>query len=99
MERNGRSTFGRVAESIGRPNMARPFPLPTGGSLRARFDVPVPLHTPDTAGGSLATYLAAVEAGVDAVDGAAAPSGASAPTGAILSEVTDQQRLSPSYFS
>jgi pyruvate carboxylase len=42
-------------------------------SLRARFDVPVHLHTHDTAGGSLATYLAAVEAGVDAVDGAAAP--------------------------
>ena len=42
-------------------------------ALRARFDVPVHLHTHDTAGGSLATYLAAVEAGVDAVDGAAAP--------------------------
>jgi pyruvate carboxylase len=42
-------------------------------ALRARFDAPVHLHTHDTAGGSLATYLAAVEAGVDAVDGAAAP--------------------------
>ena len=42
-------------------------------ALRARFDVPVHLHTHDTAGGSLATYLAAVEAGVDALDGAAAP--------------------------
>ena len=31
------------------------------------------LHTHDTGGGQLATYLAAVEAGVDAVDGAAAP--------------------------
>jgi pyruvate carboxylase len=42
-------------------------------ALRSRFDAPVHLHTHDTAGGSLATYLAAAEAGVDAVDGAAAP--------------------------
>jgi pyruvate carboxylase len=35
--------------------------------------VPVHLHTHDTAGGSLATYLAAAQAGVDALDGAAAP--------------------------
>jgi pyruvate carboxylase len=42
-------------------------------ALRARFDVPVHLHTHDTSGGQLATYLAAIEAGVDAVDGAAAP--------------------------
>ena len=41
--------------------------------LREEFDVPVHLHTHDTAGGQLATYLAAIEAGVDAVDGAAAP--------------------------
>ena len=43
------------------------------GALRERFDAPVHLHTHDTTGGSLATILAAVEAGVDAVDGAAAP--------------------------
>ncbi len=42
-------------------------------ALRSRFDAPVHLHTHDTAGGSLATTLAAAEAGVDAVDGAAAP--------------------------
>ncbi len=42
-------------------------------ALRERFDVPVHLHTHDTAGGQLATYLAAIEAGVDAVDGAAGP--------------------------
>jgi pyruvate carboxylase len=42
-------------------------------ALRERFDAPVHLHTHDTTGGSLATILAAVEAGVDAVDGAAAP--------------------------
>ncbi|MDH3681961.1 MAG: pyruvate carboxylase [Acidimicrobiia bacterium] len=43
------------------------------GALRSRFDHPVHLHTHDTSGGQLATYLAAAEAGVDAVDGAAAP--------------------------
>jgi pyruvate carboxylase len=43
------------------------------GSLRREFDLPVHLHTHDTSGGQLATYLAAIEAGVDAVDGAAAP--------------------------
>jgi pyruvate carboxylase len=43
------------------------------GALRERFELPVHLHTHDTAGGQLATYLAALEAGVDAVDGAAAP--------------------------
>jgi pyruvate carboxylase len=41
--------------------------------LRSEFDVPVHLHTHDTARGQLATYLAAIEAGVDAVDGAVAP--------------------------
>jgi pyruvate carboxylase len=41
--------------------------------LRSEFDVPVHLHTHDTAGGQLATYLAAIDAGVDAVDGAFAP--------------------------
>lgn len=42
-------------------------------ALRSRFDAPVHLHTHDTAGGQLATYLAAIDAGVDAIDGAAAP--------------------------
>ena len=42
-------------------------------ALRREFELPVHLHTHDTAGGQLATYLAAIEAGVDAVDGAAAP--------------------------
>ncbi|SDP48262.1 pyruvate carboxylase [Nakamurella panacisegetis] len=42
-------------------------------ALRERFDLPVHLHTHDTAGGQLATYLAAADAGVDAVDGASAP--------------------------
>ncbi len=42
-------------------------------ALRERFDAPVHLHTHDSAGGQLATYIAAAEAGVDAVDAAAAP--------------------------
>ncbi len=41
-------------------------------ALRQRFDIPVHLHTHDTAGGQLATLLAAVDAGVDAVDVASA---------------------------
>ncbi len=41
-------------------------------ALRERFDLPVHLHTHDTPGGQLATYLAAIQSGVDAVDGAAA---------------------------
>ena len=53
-------------------------------ALRSRFDQPVHLHTHDTAGGQLATYLAAARAGVDAVDGAAAP----------LSGMTSQPALS-----
>ena len=41
-------------------------------ALRERFDLPVHLHTHDTPGGQLATLLAAVDAGVDAVDVASA---------------------------
>ena len=41
-------------------------------ALRARFELPVHLHTHDTPGGQLATLLAAIEAGVDAVDVASA---------------------------
>ncbi|QIN77795.1 pyruvate carboxylase [Rubrobacter marinus] len=53
-------------------------------ALRGEFDLPVHLHTHDTSGGQLATYLAAIQAGVDAVDGAAAP----------LSGMTSQPSLS-----
>ncbi len=41
-------------------------------ALRARFDLPVHLHTHDTPGGQLATLVAAIDAGVDAVDSASA---------------------------
>ncbi len=41
-------------------------------ALRERFDLPVHLHTHDTAGGQLATLLAAVDVGCDAVDAATA---------------------------
>ncbi len=37
-------------------------------ALRERFELPVHLHTHDTTGGQLATLMAAIEAGVDAVD-------------------------------
>jgi pyruvate carboxylase len=43
------------------------------GALRSRFDLPVHVHTHDTAGGQLATLLAASNAGADAVDVASAP--------------------------
>jgi pyruvate carboxylase len=42
-------------------------------ALRRRFDLPVHVHTHDTPGGQLATYLAAWQAGANAVDGASAP--------------------------
>ncbi len=42
-------------------------------ALRDRFDLPVHVHTHDTAGGQLATLLAASRAGADAVDVASAP--------------------------
>jgi pyruvate carboxylase len=41
-------------------------------ALRDRFDLPVHLHTHDTPGGQLGTLLAAIDAGVDAVDAASA---------------------------
>lgn len=42
-------------------------------ALKSRFDLPIHIHTRDTPGGQLATYVAAWTAGADAVDGAAAP--------------------------
>ena len=39
-------------------------------ALRENFDLPVHLHTHDTAGGQIGTLLAAIGAGVDAVDAA-----------------------------
>ena len=41
-------------------------------ALRKEFDLPVHIHTHDTAGGQLATYLSAIQVGADAVDGAVA---------------------------
>ncbi|MBT9255844.1 pyruvate carboxylase [Phycicoccus sp. MAQZ13P-2] len=41
-------------------------------ALRENFDLPVHLHTHDTAGGQVGTLLAAIDAGVDAVDAATA---------------------------
>ncbi|HET7303040.1 MAG TPA: pyruvate carboxylase [Segeticoccus sp.] len=61
-------------------------------ALRERFDLPVHLHTHDTAGGQLATLLAAIDAGVDAVDTASAPmSGTtSQPSMSALVAATDE---------
>ena len=42
-------------------------------ALRERFELPVHVHTHDTAGGQLATLIAAARAGADAVDVASAP--------------------------
>jgi pyruvate carboxylase len=64
-------------------------------ALRDRFDLPVRLHTHDTAGGQLATYLAAIAAGVDGVDCASAPmaSGGSQPSlGALLAATAHSER-------
>ncbi|HYG94297.1 MAG TPA: pyruvate carboxylase, partial [Nocardioides sp.] len=63
-------------------------------ALRERFDLPVHLHTHDTPGGQLATLLAAVDAGVDAVDAAAASmSGTtSQPSLTALVAATDHSR-------
>jgi pyruvate carboxylase len=60
-------------------------------ALRERFDLPVHLHTHDTAGGQLATLLSAIDAGVDAVDAAnAAMSGStSQPSLSSLVAATD----------
>jgi len=65
-------------------------------ALRSRFDVPVHLHTHDTTGGQLATLLAASNAGVDAVDAAAAPmsGGTSQPNMSALVAATDHTERS-----
>ena len=54
----------------GRAAARRPPPARLVTALRERFDLPVHLHTHDTPGGQLATLLAAIDAGVDAVDAA-----------------------------
>jgi pyruvate carboxylase len=60
-------------------------------ALRKEFDLPVHIHTHDTAGGQLATYLAAVQAGADAVDGAVASmaGGTSQPSLSSIVAATD----------
>jgi pyruvate carboxylase len=61
-------------------------------ALRERFDLPVHLHTHDTPGGQLATLLAAIDAGVDAVDAASAAlaGSTSQPALSALVAATDQ---------
>ncbi|MCW2810756.1 MAG: pyc, partial [Friedmanniella sp.] len=64
-------------------------------ALRERFDLPVHLHTHDTAGGQLATLVAAVDAGVDAVDVASAPMAGTTsqvPASALVAALEDTER-------
>lgn len=64
-------------------------------ALRQRFDVPVRLHSHDTAGGQMATYLAAAGAGVDGVDCASGPmaSGGSQPSlGGLIAALAHTDR-------
>ncbi|MPV49281.1 pyruvate carboxylase [Pseudactinotalea sp. HY160] len=64
-------------------------------ALRERFDLPVHLHTHDTAGGQLATLLAAIDAGVDAVDVASAPLGGTTsqvPASALVAALEHTER-------
>jgi pyruvate carboxylase len=64
-------------------------------ALRGRFDVPVRLHSHDTAGGQMATYLAAAGAGVDGVDCASGPmaSGGSQPSlGGLIAALAHTDR-------
>ncbi|MDN4489345.1 pyruvate carboxylase [Demequina sp. SYSU T00068] len=63
--------------------------------LRKRFDLPIHLHTHDTAGGQIGTLLAAAEAGVDAVDVAnAAMAGTTSqpPMSALVAALEHTQR-------
>ena len=64
-------------------------------ALRERFDLPVHLHTHDTAGGQLATVIAAIDAGVDAVDVASAPMGGTTsqvPASALVAAMEHTER-------
>ena len=64
-------------------------------ALRERFDVPVRLHSHDTAGGQMATYLAAAGAGIDGLDCASGPvaSGGSQPSmGALVAALAHTDR-------
>ncbi|OYO24504.1 pyruvate carboxylase [Enemella dayhoffiae] len=64
-------------------------------ALRERFDQPVHLHTHDTAGGQLATLMAAIDAGVDAVDVASAAMGGTTsqvPASALVAALEHTER-------
>ncbi len=64
-------------------------------ALRSHFDVPVHLHTHDTAGGQLGTLLAAISAGVDAVDVASAAMGGTTsqvPMAALVASLEGTER-------
>ena len=64
-------------------------------AIRERFEAPLRLHTHDTAGGQMATLIAAIDAGIDGVDAASAPlaSGGSQPSlGGLLAATAHTPR-------
>ncbi len=64
-------------------------------ALRERFDLPVHLHTHDTTGGQIATLMAAIDAGVDAVDvanSAMASTTSQPPMSALLAALDGHER-------
>ncbi|MFF0988666.1 pyruvate carboxylase [Kocuria nitroreducens] len=64
-------------------------------ALRERFDLPLHLHTHDTAGGQLATLMAAIGAGVDAVDVAEASMAGTTsqvPASALIAALANTER-------
>ncbi|MBI1351370.1 MAG: pyruvate carboxylase [Actinomycetales bacterium] len=64
-------------------------------AIRDRFDAPLRLHTHDTAGGQMATLLAAIDAGIDGIDAASGPlaSGGSQPSlGGLLAATAHTRR-------
>ncbi|RRD46706.1 pyruvate carboxylase [Tessaracoccus sp. OH4464_COT-324] len=65
-------------------------------ALRERFDLPVHLHTHDTTGGQLATLVAAIEVGVDAVDvanSALSSTTSQPPMSALLAALDGTERM------
>lgn len=59
------------------------------GELKSKYDVPVHLHTHDTTGNGVATYVQATKAGVDVVDVASS----------ALSGMTSQPSMSSFYYA
>lgn len=67
--------------------------------LKANIKIPVILHTHDTAGMGAAAYLAAIDAGVDAIDTSISPfaNGTGQPDAARMIKMLDSNPRQPSY--